>query len=235
MSEIVEAIIRTSVTFFILMVIVNIMGKTLSAQNSYYSFAFAITIGSIVANAGFNLNIDFKPLVASLLWLSVIGYVLALLAKKYRHLRKWISGEPTVLIKDGNILEKNMDKLNYTLDMLSQALREKDIFNIGEVEYALLEENGKLSVLKKDLYRNPTKKDFGMVKPGKSIIPLEIIMDSELVEENLTSTYSKDWIMNQLKNRNLKMEEVNYAVVGTNGQLYVDSYRDGISSPTHVK
>jgi uncharacterized membrane protein YcaP (DUF421 family) len=61
-------------------------------------------------------------------------------------------------------------------------------------------------------------------------MPLEIIMDNELVEENLTSAYSKEWLMNELRNRNLKMEEVNYAVVGTNGQLYVDSYRDGISS-----
>ncbi|MFC3885186.1 DUF421 domain-containing protein [Bacillus songklensis] len=235
MNEMLESVIRTTVAFFMLMAVVNIMGKTTSAQLSYYNFALSITLGSIAANVGFDIKIDFIPMIASFISLSIIAYTFAVLSKKSRYLRKWISGKPTVVIENGKILEKNMNKLNYTLDMLSQSLREKDIFNIGEVEYAVLENNGKLSVLKKALYRNPTKEDLGMFDFSKSIIPLEIIMDRQLVEKNLTSQYSKEWILNQLKNRNLKMEEVNYAVVGTNGQLYIDCYKDYISSPVDVE
>src|SRR5690554_6208083 len=69
-------------------------------------------------------------------------------ALKSRKLRKWISGAPTVLIEAGKVLEENMKKNKYTLDSLNEMLREKDIFDIEEVDYALLESNGKLSVMK---------------------------------------------------------------------------------------
>ena len=75
-------------------------------------------------------------------------------------MRNWISGSPTVLIEGGKILEDNMRKVRYTLDSLDQALREKGIFNIEEVDYAVLEDNGEVSVLRKDEYQYVTKKDM---------------------------------------------------------------------------
>lgn len=81
--------------------------------------------------------------------MSSIVFILNLIAVRNSRFRKWISGEPTTLIQNGQILEDSMKKMGYSLDSLKQALRSKDIFHLDEVECAILEINGSLSVLKK--------------------------------------------------------------------------------------
>lgn len=104
------------------------------------------------ANVAFNVKMHIWQLLAALLTFGSIAYVLMLLALKSRLMRKWFSGQPTVLIQNGKILENNMQKLKLNLDTINQELREKNIFNIDEVDYDVLELNGKISVLRKPEY-----------------------------------------------------------------------------------
>lgn len=145
----IETILRTIAIFILLMVITNLQGKQLSAHTLYYNLALWITLGSIAGNAAFNTNLAFFPMVISVMTICLLAYVFSFVSLKNRRLRKWISGYPTMIIEKGLLLDENMKKMKYSLDDLNEGLRQKDIFNIEEVEYALLESNGALSVLKK--------------------------------------------------------------------------------------
>ncbi|MFC7440185.1 DUF421 domain-containing protein [Laceyella putida] len=232
MSDNIEVIIRTFVAFILLWSFTCILGKQTIAQKTYHGFIASITLGTIAGNMAFNIKINSWHFVISLLIMSSIIFLLALIALRNRKARKWISGEPTVVIENGKILEHNMKKLKYTLDSLNHGLREKDIFNIEEVEVAMVEIDGSLSVLKKPHYRHITKKDLSIVTPLVEKIPVELIMDGEIVEKNLIQKQlSTDWLFQELLKRGLNVKDVCYAVMGTNGQLYFDLYNDRISKP----
>lgn len=223
------SILRTGVSFFILMIIALWIGKQINSKNNYYNFALSLTIGSFIANIGFDINLPFIPMLSALFTLVCIYFIFSVISSKSRRLRMWISGKPTVIIEKGSILEVNMKKIRYTLDDLNQQLREQGIFDVFEVEYALLEVSGKLSVLKKNQYKNVAIKDlFPNQMNQNENIPLELIMDGVIVEKNLNSLYSKVWIDQQLHKRNLTINDVNYAVISSNGSLMIDLYHDRV-------
>jgi uncharacterized membrane protein YcaP (DUF421 family) len=231
MHEYMDILIRTIAALFILLLIARILGKQTISNMTFHDFVTGITLGSIAGNLAFNEKIASRIFILSLIVITITSYMLSVFAIKSRKLRKWICGSPTVIIEDGNILEGNMKKARYTMDSLNQSLREKDIFNIEEVQYALLEDNGKLSVLKKDKYCNVTKKDLNIVS-NKAIFPVELIMDAEIMEENLERNgLEKEWLIKELRKRGKKISDVFYAVRGTRQQIVFDFYEDNINNP----
>lgn len=115
-------------------------------------------------------------------------------------------------------------------------LRQKDIFDISEVEYGVLEINGMISVMKKKEYQNVTLKDMKKGMKGNQQFPIELIMDGQLLEKNLkVNDLPPDWVYDKLKDRNKNIEDVFYAVKGTDGQLYLDFYKDKIQHPIDVE
>ncbi|MGP7816589.1 DUF421 domain-containing protein [Niallia sp. 01092] len=133
------------------------------SQMTYHDFIAAITLGSIAANMAFNIQIKFWSITTCIIVFSFITLLATLLTLKNRDARKSISGDPTVIIENGKILERNLKNLKYTMDSLNQVLREKDVFNIEEVEFAIMESDGHISVLKKTPYQNVTKKDLAIL------------------------------------------------------------------------
>ena len=160
LHDILLSILRTGISFFILMIIALWIGKQVNSKNNYYNFALSMTIGSFIANMGFDIKLSFIPMLSALFSLVFIYFIFSVISSKSRRFRMWISGKPTVIIEKGKILDANMKKIRYTLDDLNQQLREQGIFDVFEVEYALLEVSGKLSVLKKKKYQNVAIKDF---------------------------------------------------------------------------
>jgi uncharacterized membrane protein YcaP (DUF421 family) len=232
MEHIYSTVIRTGIAFIVMMVIARIIGKSMISQMTYHDFVAAITLGSFTANVAFNTRINVWNIVSSLLMFGGIAYFLMVVALRSRMLRKWIAGRPTILIEDGKILENNMRKLKITLDALNQELREKDIFNIEEVHYAVLELNGKLSVLRKPEYLPVTRKDMNLPAGPQASFPVELIMDGQIIEDNLRRNgITKEWLASQAKTKGLPLESVNYAVKSSNGHLYFDSYEDRIQQP----
>jgi uncharacterized membrane protein YcaP (DUF421 family) len=229
-EDVIHTVVRTAISFILLMFLTFLVGKQINSHKNYFNFALSITLGSFVANMGFDINIKFLPMLSSFLTLVVIYYLLTITSFKNRLLRKWISGEPIVIIEKGNILESNMRKIKYSLDDLNRQLRELGIFDIEEVEYALLEVSGNLSVLKKEKYQNVIKSDLSLKNNDTLSLPIEIVMDGKVIQKNLTKKYSMNWIKQEFKKRNLNIDEIQYAVIGTNGQLYVDLYKDKLHS-----
>jgi uncharacterized membrane protein YcaP (DUF421 family) len=239
MDEIMDVLLRTLAAFVLIMIIARVLGKQTISQMTYHDFVAAITLGAITGNLAFNTKINHWTIIASLFLFSGIAFLFTFISLKSRKSRKWLSGKPTMVIENGKILENNLRKLHLTLDTLNQELREKDIFDIQEVEYAVLELNGRVSVLKKPEYRQIRIKDLPKLITNhdtKSIFPIELIMDGDIIKNNLEQNHlSEDWIYDELKKRKLSLSEVCYAVKGTKGDLYFDLYKDKIKNPIDIE
>ncbi|CAG7617902.1 DUF421 domain-containing protein [Paenibacillus allorhizosphaerae] len=230
-----ETIIRTIIAFSLIMVFTRLLGKHTIARMTYHDFVASITLGAITSNIALNTHLKTWQSVASFTTFAGIAYLVALISLKSRKSRKWLAGKPTVIIENGKILENNLKKMHVSLDALNQELREKDIFDPDEVEYAVLELNGKLSILRKPECRYVMRKDLQslfLTSQTKLQFPVELIMDGKIITENLLQNgMSPEWMTKQLQKRGVNLEEVSYAVRKTNGDLFFDLYRDRIRHP----
>ena len=203
MSESVEIIFRTFTAFILLWVFVQLLGKQTIAQRTYHLYIASITMGTIAGNLAFNIKIKFLYFIISNYYYGYHRFYAESCCGSKSALPKWIAGEPATLIQKGQILEESMERMGYSLDSLKQALRGKDIFNIEEVECAILEINGSLSVLKKKQYQNTTKQDLPL-RSSVETVPIELVYDGKILYENLSKyTYDEEWLMAELKKRNL--------------------------------
>ncbi|MEC0236414.1 DUF421 domain-containing protein [Paenibacillus kribbensis] len=230
--ELLETMLRSISAFTLMMLIARILGKSTIAQMTYHDFVAVITLGAITANLAFNNTISIGILLTSLLTFTGIAYLLMFFSMKNRKLRSWFSGKPTVLIQEGKIMESNMRKLKITLDTLNQELRGKNIFNIQDVQYAVLELNGSISVLPKPESQPVTRKDLHLKNQSEPAFPIELIMDGDIIDANLQQNHiTREWLHSQIKKKGLSIENVNYAVISSNGNLYFDEYKDQIEHP----
>ncbi|WP_216827376.1 DUF421 domain-containing protein [Alkalihalobacterium elongatum] len=236
LTQSIDIIFRCFLAFILLISIAHLLGKQTISQMTYHDFIATIVLGAVAGNLTFNTSFSTKYIIVALVTFSGILYLSTFISLKNRNIRALLSGEPTVVIQDGKILEQNLKKLKFTMDSLNQALREKDVFDIDEVEYAIMETDGHISVLKKLPYRNTVKKDIGIFTPNQAFFPIELIMDGQIIEKNFTQNLlTMEWLNTELANRGLKLEEVSYCVRGTNNQLYFDLYNDKIHSLVDIE
>lgn len=229
MSELVETIIRTTISVFLLILSTHIIGRQAISRLTYLHYFVSITLGSIAGNLAFDYKLNAFHLSTSLILFSILSVLLSYFALKSRTLKRWFFGEPVILIDKGKILEKNLSKINMSLEVLSQCLRRKDIFDFDEVECAILETNGELSVLKKPMYLPVTRKDLSLQTSNRSF-PAELIVDGEIIFENLTKrNLTLEWLEKELNKRKLAQKDVNYMVMSSNNQLYIDLYQDRLN------
>ncbi|OBZ10388.1 DUF421 domain-containing protein [Bacillus sp. FJAT-26390] len=228
-----DILLRSSSAIILLLLVSKLLGKQTISNMTFHDFVTGITIGALTANLAFNDSLKWTHVLLSLLVITVISTLLSIIALKNHKMRKWISGSPTVLIEGGKILEENMKKEKFTLDSLNQALRERGIFNLDEVEYAVLEDNGIVAVLKKDEYQYVTKKDLKLnLNARAQAFPVELIMDGTLMEKQLEENgLTKEWLEAELKRKGKQISDVFYAVRGTQRQLIFDFYEDEIDKP----
>lgn len=213
---------QTSFVFIGLLVFTRFLGKTQVAQLTFYEYISGITIGSIAGNIAAAEPDKFFSHFYDLLLFVLLTYLVALISLKSRRLRKLIEGSPTVIIKNGRILRDNMRSLRYDLDELNAQLRQQGILDVSEVQFAVFETTGELSIIKNPGSQPITKKDLNIsADPAK--FPVELVMDGEIITENLQKkNLSEDWLHAQLALRGIKNPaDVLYAVVDSNGHLFI--------------
>ncbi|MEC1521912.1 DUF421 domain-containing protein [Neobacillus niacini] len=232
MPEHIEVMLRSITSFSLLLIGARILGKQTISQMTMFDFVASISLGAISANLAFNTSVKMHhTIIAFTIYVAII-FLMAIISLKNRKGRKFLAGDPTIVIQNGKVLEGNMNKMRYTLDYLNQQLREKDVFNIEEVLFAIVETNGMLTVLKKPQFRNVTRQDLMIAVTQEQRLPIELIMDGEIIKENLEqNNLSYSWLESELKKRNLTKQEVVYAVMAANGNMYVDTFKDHIHSP----
>jgi len=218
---------QTSLVFISLLVFTRVLGKTQVGQLTFYEYISGITIGSLAANiAAADVDKVWSHFYDLVLFV-VLTYAVSVITLKSRPLRKLMDGSPTIVVENGSILEENMHNLRYDLDELHGQLREQGVLDPAEVQYAILETTGKLSVIKKTDYQPLTKSDFNIHLPDP-VFPVELIMDGIIIERNLDrQNHSKGWLKQQLAERSIHdISEVTYAGIDSKGQLFINRKTD---------
>jgi len=223
-SEFLRDTWQTSLIFLSLLLFTRILGKTQIGQLTFYEYITGITMGSIAGSIAAAEADKFWRHLYDLFLFFILTYVLSILTVKYRPLRKLVEDSPTIVIENGCIIKKNMQALRYDLDELNSQLREKNIFDISDVQYATIEPTGQMSVMLKTDFQPLTKGDMNIHLPNPTF-PVELIMDGQIIEENLSGQkLTHTWLNEQLTLRNINSHStVMYAVLDSKGQLFISA------------
>lgn len=235
MNEGVVVIVRGIIAFITLHIFARILGKQQVSQLTFFDYILGITIGSIAATLTTDLSSRaWAHWVGLTTWTGAVWFV-QWLTLRSRAVSKYLNGEPVILVMNGQIMEDNLKKMRYTLDELLLQLRENNVFDLGTVEFAVLETNGKLSVLKKSQYAPATPDDLDIPTKYKGI-STELIYDGIIIDKNLKRVnLNRTWLKQQLKSLDIKSpEQVFLAALDTEGQLYVDLYKDHLKTMTDL-
>lgn len=215
--------VKTTLAFLVLLILTRLLGKKQMSQMTFFHYVTGITIGSMAANIIINDNKSILNELMGLAWWCALTALLAYITLKSAKLKVIIDGQPVILIRNGIFEKESFKKTRISLYDLSIMLREQNIFSILEVDYAILEPNGKLSILKKQSDLNVTLSDLNLNRPVPKYLPSQIIIDTHIVYDNLNELgLSINWLKNQLKAQNINnTNKVFYAEIQQDGSLYI--------------
>jgi uncharacterized membrane protein YcaP (DUF421 family) len=225
-----ELAIRILLAFLVLFTLTRIMGRKEISQLTFFNFVSAIAIGTIGGAIVTDSTFSIQNGVLALVGWSILTIAMGLLDIKSKQARKVIEGEPVIIIKKGKIMEEQLRKQRLDIDELRAMLRKKDVFSLEEVEYAIFETDGSLSVMKKELKQPLTKSDMKVTSQTHSIYPIatEIISDGMIINKNLAELKIEEkWLEQQLKEAGIdSISDVFYAEIQPDGKLYIDKRND---------
>jgi uncharacterized membrane protein YcaP (DUF421 family) len=235
MNEGLVVVVRSIISFFTLLIFAKLLGKQQISQLTFFDYVLGITIGSIAAELTTDLSTRAWPQWVGLLSWAALGYLMEYITMKWRYAAKYIEGEPTIVIMNGKIMENALRKMKFRVSDIMELLRNKDVFDLNEVDFAIIEPNGQLSVLKKPEHQPLTPKDMKINKKSSGI-STELIYDGIMIEENLHQlNKNKTWLMKQLKAQGIKdISEVFLATLNPGGSFYIDKYDDHIKKITDI-
>lgn len=236
MPQWLEITLRTLVAVVALFLLTKMLGKRQVTQLSVFEYITGITIGSLAAYISLDLEDNwYLGLVSLGVWVAV-SFTIEILQLKSKTMRDWIDGKSTVIIRNGKILEDNLKKERLTSDELMLLLRKKDVFKVADVEFAMMESSGDISVLLKSENLPFTAKQLG-IKTAPEHEPQVIIMDGQVMEQPLAAIgRDKKWLSEQLTALGVKsVQDVYFAQVDSFGELYVDFFNDQIRITVPLK
>lgn len=214
-------IFRAFVLYIFIILLMRIMGKKEIGQLQPFELAITLIIADLLVIPMQNTGI---PLINGIIPVLVITFsqmLFSYLTVKNERIQQLISGKPTVMIKNGSLVEKNLIKQNYNITEMLEQLRLNGVERIDDVECAILETNGELSVILKTLKRPVTVEDMGIVKEYQGI-PVEIILDGKFISENFErANITQEEIEKELKNNNLTVDNVFFASVDAQKQFMI--------------
>ncbi len=224
-----EVILRSLFILIGLFFITKLLGKKQLSKLSYFEYIVGIIIGDIAGSLSMDIEVSVLHGTTSLLIWTLVSVLLSYLSMKNKKVRDFVEGKARIFIKDGKILEGNLKKERFTIDELLEMLRKKSVFSVNEVEFALFEADGELSVL--------LKRDYRMVRPSELWLhlpeekePKTLIMDGEIINEMIDEVgKSEEWLRSYLLDKQVEVEDVFLAQLHSDGKLTLDYYADGIS------
>jgi len=214
---------RTTSIFLVLLILTRLLGKKQMSHLTFFNYITGITIGSIAANMVRETEEPFMDDFIGLVWWCILTALAGYMGLKSGKLRRIIDGQPTILIKKGEIMKNALKSSSVNMDDLSMLLRKQNAFSIADVEYAILEPNGSLSVMKKSQQQQVTKSDMKISTPISKYLPSEIIADGKIIYHNLKEfNLDEEWLSNQLKQQNISsIDDIFYAEIQSDGTLFL--------------
>lgn len=223
MPIVVVVIIRSIISFFFLLLLVKLIGKQQVSQLTYFDYVVGITIGSIASTLSVQVNENTWATITGMIVWALLAIILAFIGLKSTLFRKVVEGVPEIIIQNGKIDNNILSRNQLSIEDLMSMLRTKDVFNINDVEFAVLEQNGKLSVLLKSQKQPLTPQDMNI--PTQYVgLPTNLIMDGCVNMEALRSVnLSKACLDHHLKKEKImNVEDIFLAQLDTQGNLFID-------------
>ena len=198
---------RTIILYLFLVGVIRLMGKRQIGQMEASEFVVTMLVANLAA---LPMQDESAPLVAGLVpILTVLGVelLLTVLCMRSIRLRRLLCGKPVILIENGRLLQRNLQKTRVTLDELTELLREKDILDLNTVQFAILETSGRLSVFPYPKDRPATAKEAG-IQAQKQYLPITVISDGSLLQQNLEIS-GKDigWVQRFLRSKHTTLQD----------------------------
>ncbi|MEH6889691.1 DUF421 domain-containing protein [Bacillus sp. JJ864] len=213
--ELLQIVFRTILLYSVMLIIFRLMGKREIGELSVLDLVVFIMLGEMAVIAIENMDKAIWHQLVPMVLIMVIQIVLSFISLKNQRIRHILEGEPAIIVREGKIDEKQMRKQRYNMDDLLMQLREQSIGDIRDVEYAILEPSGRLSVFEKQ----KSKKS----KNDTPLFSVPLIIDGEIQKKHLYMMEHTDiWLEDKLKKLGYKdIENISYCSF-QNGQFFVD-------------
>ncbi|MFZ5824480.1 MAG: YetF domain-containing protein [Bacillota bacterium] len=226
---ILEILLRTALTFGVLLVLSRVAGKKQLSQATLFDFITAVAVGDLAADHLANPDDPLVPwLLATILWFALV-ILLDVIVLKNRAAGKILEGEPSVIIQNGRIQEKALAANFLRVDDLLGRLRKQGYFNLADIEFAVFETDGTISVLPKSQARPVQPRDLKIPTDYEGM-SREVIVDRVIIRDNLKRMgLTEEWLAGELvKAGYTGADEVFFASIDSQGKLYVDGFHDPI-------
>ncbi len=211
---------RAIVLYIIVLIVMRLMGKREIGQLQPFELAISIMIADLASLPMTETGVPISNGIIPILGLLVMHLVISMLNMKSTKIREIICGKPSILIFRGKVDEKVLKKERFTINELEERLRDNNIFNIGDVEYAVLETSGQVTVIPKPNKRPTTPEDFNM-EPKYEGIPYDLVVDGKVMYKNLEKIGKNYvWLQKQTEKFGIKPEEALIVTIDGDNQFF---------------
>jgi len=221
LMDFVKIAFRIITIFPLMLVIAHYMGKRSIGELPVFDFLVILALGAVVGADIADPKIEHIHTAVAIVLIGFLQRAVSTLAIRVRKFGKMISFEPTVVVHNGNLIKENLKSVRYSIDNVLQMLREKDIFSLEEVELAVIEANGRLSVYKKPVKANITVEDLGLI--GKDTgLAYPLVLEGNVVMDVLTFM-NKDivWLESQLQAKGMRVSDVFFGSIDTKLEIKI--------------
>lgn len=211
---------RAIILYILVLVVMRLMGKREIGQLQPFELAISIMIADLASIPMTDTGVPITNGIIPILGLLIMHLLISILNMKSMKAREIICGKPTILVYRGKINEKALKKERFTINELQERLRGDNIFNLGDVEYAILETNGEVSVIQKPGKRNTIPEDFDII-PEYEGIPYDLVVDGKIMDKNLQAIgKDREWLKKQVEKFKIKPEEALVVTIDGKGQFF---------------
>ena len=220
--EVFDTIIRALLSLTALFLITKLLGKKQVSQLSLFDYVIGISIGNFAAEMTINIDSQYANGLTAILVFGLIAYLVSYITMKSIVLRRFFIGTPTILIQNGKLIEPNLKKVRFDINDLLETCRVNGFFDLSQIEYALMEANGEVSIMPKGEYNQVTIKDMKL-KATKQELVANIIIDSKIMYNNLKNMKKdEDWLGQELKIKGYKtLDNILLATLDGNDKLVI--------------
>ena len=211
---------RAIVLYIIVLIVMRLIGKREIGQLQPFELAISIMIADLASLPMTETGVPISNGIIPILGLLVMHLVISMLNMKSTKIREIICGKPSILIFRGKIDEEVLKRERFTINELEERLRDNNIFNIGDVEYAVLETSGQVTVIPKPNKRPTTPEDFNM-EPKYEGIPYDLVVDGKVMYKNLEKIGKNYvWLQKQTEKFGIKPEEALIVTIDGDNQFF---------------
>ena len=223
--DIIEALLiipRSLLSLFILFLVTKLIGKKQVSELSLFDYVIGISIGNFTAEMTMSLDVQFINGVMALLTFGLFAYLISLLTMKSIRIRRFFIGVPTVIIQNGKIIEKAMKHVMIDVNDLLEQCRINGYYDLTQIEYAIMEANGKISIMPKSEYKPLTPNDMKK-KVAQEDLQANVIIDGVIMQNNLENmNKSINWLEKELKVKGYKeYDDIILAILDKNDKLTI--------------